>query len=306
MNHVWSKARRCSVIAVIAAIVVLATSRHCPAADDSRQPTSEPVPAGAVSVSVASGRTFVGRIDLQTDGDLLWLRMGDGPIVLRRPIEWDRVVRIHQGSRELSADDARRLAHAEKRSVSKPLLPPPPVPARDWTTAKTWLAAPPSASTSSAAGPTVASLQIDAELGHWTPTVESSGIAVCIHPTSADGTLLPVDGTLAVDLIAQRPLSQGIGSSDGLDRIGRWTQTVRTSDFGPLGADYRFDFQANHPDFDYDLLAHAIVHARLIVPGQGTVEASQAMVRIRPYSSVRDRLQENTGSRFAPIEETNR
>jgi hypothetical protein len=30
------------------------------------------------------------------------------------------------------------------------------------------------------------------------------------------------------------------------------------------------------------------------------------MVRVRPYSSVRDRLQENTGSRFAPIEQTDR
>ena len=52
-------------------------------------------------MSVASGRTFVGEVDPQTDRDLLWLRIGEGPIVVRRPIEWGRVVRVRQGEKEL-------------------------------------------------------------------------------------------------------------------------------------------------------------------------------------------------------------
>jgi hypothetical protein len=269
---------------------------------------------GQITVSVASGRVFNGEVDPQTDRDLLWLRVGDGPIVVRRPIEWGRVVRVRQGEKELSPDELRALAQTSKDATNATLLPAPPVPAEDWTMAKTWLTAPgaapigdranPSAGVVRVGSPQVGSLQIDAELGHWTAGVETSGIVVCIHPTTADGSLMPVDGTLAVDLIGQTPASQGQG--DGLSTLGRWTQAVRVADFGPLGAVYQFPFQAVHPDFDLELRAHGLVHARLIVPGQGTFEASQAMVRLRPYSSVRDRLQQNTGSRFAPIEQTDR
>jgi hypothetical protein len=259
--------------------------------------------AGQITVSVASGRVFIGEVDPQTDRDLLWLRVGDGPIIVRRPIEWGRVVRVRQGEKEMSPGELRTLAHASNDATSATLLPAPPLPAEDWTTAKTWLAAPAHAP-AQVGSPQVSSLQIDAELGHWTAGVETSGIVVCIHPTSTDGMLMPVDGTLAVDLIGQTPASQGQG--DGLSPLGRWTQAVRVADFGPLGAVYQFPFQAVHPDFDLELRAHGLVHARLIVPGQGTFEASQAMVRLRPYSSVRDRLQQHTGSRFAPIEQTDR
>jgi len=267
-----------------------------------------------LTVSVASGRVFNGEVDPQTDRDLLWLRVGDGPIVIRRPIDWERVVRIRQGEKELSPDELRALAHASKDATNAALLPAPPVPAEDWTTARTWLTAPstapagdrtnPSGGAAQIGSPQASSLQIDAELGHWTAGVDPSGIVVCIHPTTADGALLPIDGTLAVDLIGQTPASQGQG--DGLSTLGRWTQAVRVADFGPLGAVYQFPFQAVHPDFDLELRAHGLVHARLSVPGQGTFEASQAMVRLRPYSAVRDRLQQNTGSRFAPIEQTDR
>ena len=304
------KCRRFTVsdsIALIGPLMLLGTLGPNSAAAQVAEPTA----TDPISVSAASGRTFIGQLDPQTDGDLLWLRVSDGPIVVRRPIEWGRVVRVRQGEKELSPDALRDAAKALKSESHENLLPPPPVAASDWTAARTWLTAPNGDQATATGGvaqvgavQTVGSLQIDAELGHWTPGVETSGIVVCIHPTSVNATLLPVDGTLAVDLVGQSPASQGQG--DGLTTLGRWTQTVRRSDFGPLGAEYRFVFQAAHPDFDLELRTHGLVHARLIVPGQGAFEASQAMVRLRPYSSVRDRLQENTGSRFAPIEQTDR
>lgn len=277
----------------------IAVQGHASAAE-----TDGPVAAGQITVSVASGRTFVGELDPRTDHDLLWLRVGKGPIVVRRPIEWERVVRVRQGEKELSADELRTLAQASQETSGPKLLPQPPIPAEDLAAAKTWLTTPGRGSGREQLSPMVGSLQINVELGHWTAGVEPSGIVVCIHPTSADGVLTPVDGTLAIDLIGQRPASQNQG--DGLSPLGRWTQTVRAADFGPLGAVYRFPFQAVHPDFDVELRAHGLVHTRLSVPGQGTFEASAAMVRIRPYSSVRDRLQQTTGSRLAPIEQTDR
>jgi hypothetical protein len=319
MNRIWPVSSEHASIALIVAAILFATEfmaeqlvptlSHAVAAEPSREPTRDPAGADSITVSVASGRHFTGQLDPQTDLDLLWLRVGEGSIVVRRPIEWERIVRVRQGEKELSAEELRFLARASSAEASGRQLPAPPIPAEDGTVEKPWAAAPATPVGSERAinrraADQVRSLQIDVELGHWTASVEPSGIVVCIHPTTADGALTPIDGTLAVDLLGQRPASQGQG--DGLATIGRWTETVRMADFGPLGAEYRLPFQAVHPDFDLELRAHGLVHARLIVPGQGTFETSSAMVRLRPYSSVRDRLQQNTGSRFAPIEQTER
>jgi hypothetical protein len=40
------------------------------------------------------------------------------------------------------------------------------------------------------------------------------------------------------------------------------------------------------------------------VPGQGTFETTESLLRIRPYSAVRDQLQLSTGRRFFPRERT--
>ncbi len=240
MNLHRSNIRRRAPFALIAAIIFSAAAGHCPAADDASAQSSEQLPNGAVTVQVASGRTFVGQIDSQTDAaDLLWLRMGDGADrAAPGRSNGTALCRILQGHNEGSFA-ARSAAESGGSREAFDAKATPTAATRSCTrldeTARTWLVAPRGNrfAASPTAQPTVASLQIDAEVSHWTPTVETSGIALCIHPTSADGTLVPADGTLTVDLIAQRPLSQGIGSSDGLDTIGRWTQTVRfPSDFG--------------------------------------------------------------------------
>ncbi len=256
-----------------------------------------------ITVTLASGRTFVGQIDSQTDQDILWLRVTHGPIVLLRPIEWVRVVRGWQGSKPLTSAElqvaaqslkSERPARAEQTGHE---IPPPPTPAQDIPL----VPAPPRPAVSTAP---VTSLDIDAQLGHWTPTVESSGFAVTIFPTDADGQLTPASGTLDVDLIGQ--LLSGNDTAGDFPSLGHWTIAVSPSDFGPSGAVYHCPFQAVHPDFDYDLRPIGLVHARLTVPGDGVFEASQALVRIRHYSSIRDRNQQTTGDRFFSIEQTGR
>jgi hypothetical protein len=46
----------------------------------------------------------------------------------------------------------------------------------------------------------------------------------------------------------------------------------------------------------------APVHVRLNVPGPGTFEATENLVRIRPYSLLRDAQQQLNGRRFFPTE----
>ncbi len=76
--------------------------------------------------------------------------------------------------------------------------------------------------------------------------------------------------------------------------------------FGPAGAIIKLPFQAPQPDFDLRLGPYGLVHARLSLPGNGSFEASQGMLRIRPYSAVRDQQQQLNGERFFDVESVNR
>ncbi len=263
-----------------------------------------PTPAALVEVAVRSGRTFSGEIDAQTDADVLWLRSSHGSIVLVRPIEWSRVVRASHAGKELSGDELRALAERVKTARPEPAVgpaapvPPPPSPASD-AAALPW-----PVSRESARHPRVASVVVDAQLAHWTPTVESSGLSVRVTPLDSDGQPAAIDGTLEVELIGREPAVNYMAGDFPL--VGRWTFAVRADDLGPSGAVYQCPFQALHPDFDTQLYAHGLVHARLTVPEQGVFEVSQPVVRVRQYSPMRDRLQETTNERFFWLEQTER
>jgi hypothetical protein len=266
---------------------------------------------GEISVTLSSGRTFVGAIDPQTDRELLWLRVTSGPITLRRPIEWNRVERAVRDGVELSAEQLQAGAEHWKSAApsadSHPpqkQIPPPPAPG----TAVQWPPDQKNPSPASAGPAPVAALDIDAALGHWTAGVETSGIAIRIQPIDARGQFAAVDGTLEVELTAEQFGGPTVGDDRGthFPVVARWSQAVQAADFGPSGAEYNLPFQARHPEFDTKLQPHGLVHARLAVPGSGVFDASQGLVRIRPYSALRDRLQEETGDRFFTDERTDR
>jgi hypothetical protein len=84
---------------------------------------------------------------------------------------------------------------------------------------------------------------------------------------------------------------------------GHWAQEVRPEDFGPAGTVYRLRFQAVHPEFSR-VAPRGAVHACLTVPGQGTFQSTAGTAPIRPFSPVRNQLQQITGQRFFPNERT--
>ena len=69
---------------------------------------------------------------------------------------------------------------------------------------------------------------------------------------------------------------------------------------------FKFPFQGVQPEFDLNVGPYGLVHARLSIPGNGSYETSQALVRIRPYSSVRDQSQQINGNRFFDVERVDR
>jgi hypothetical protein len=281
------------------------------------------IPAeGQIRVVLASGRHFTAELDHRTDAATLWLRWGQGTGVILRPIDWDRVVRVEIAGETFSGDVVRQaviLVHRELPLARKP------VSGTGWQAASGTReppAADPAASSMAAGGrPSilprrtavageaataprrVRTLEVEAGLGKWGPNVDADGLVVEVSPLDEQGEILPVQGTVEVELIGQGA-SQSAGGA--FATLGHWVQCVWPEDFGYRGARCRLPFQAVQPEFDFRWAAKAVVHVRLSVPGEGVFEASAAMTRIRPFSEVRDNRQETRGGRFFPNERTTR
>lgn len=142
----------------------------------------------------------------------------------------------------------------------------------------------------------ISSIYLDAYVANWDRDVESDGLIVHLYALAEDGSLATARGSLELQLTAEQ---QGFNTiHQNFTDVGRWSRRARPNDFTGQGAVYRLEFQALHPDFDLELRAQGLLHARLTVPGHGVFEASCAAVRIRPYSPVRDRLEQQKGVRF--------
>ena len=61
-------------------------------------------------------------------------------------------------------------------------------------------------------------------------------------------------------------------------------------------------FQAAHPEHDTTWAPHAIVHVKLVVPGQGVFQDTLDGVRVRQFAPTRDLLERQTGRRFFTVE----
>jgi len=256
-----------------------------------------------VTVEVASGRNFTGWVDPRTDEAELWLRWSRGTMAVLRPIDWERVIEAQVGGDTVSREELFKAVAPKQEivPVGEPVEPPRPKVFRVHAAGSPRARPTHSTPDSGAAMTTrvghrealpVRSLEIDAWVANWDGDVEVDGLVVEVRPLDANGAVVPVHGTLAVNLIGCR--------------LGRWTRLVRPTEFGLPGAKYRFPFQAVHPEFDLELAPYAAVHARLSVPGRGVFETTESDVRVRPYSATRDHLQYTTGQRFFPLERTGR
>jgi hypothetical protein len=254
----------------------------------------------AVTVRLASGRTFTAELDPRTDANRLWLRWQRGKAAVLRPIHWERVVTAEVGGDELSGEALRRMV--ERVRQEDPFREEPPPPARVIVVKASAEREPPEtpAPQRVAQTPRVHSLAIDATVANWDVDVEVDGLLLSVYPLDAAGRVVPARGTLQVDLTGWR--TGVVKRPQPFFNVGRWTRRVKPEDFGAGEATYRLGFGAVHPEFDRKLAPRGALHARLSVPGQGSFEATASSVRIRPYSAVRDELEQATGRRFFPHE----
>jgi hypothetical protein len=265
--------------------------------------------AEPIAVALTSGRIFAGEVDSRTDSAQLWLRLTQPGMEVCRPIAWENIVLAERGNRQLSPAELRAQVDELKSStesaetlgeatVTEELPSPKPSSWNPDLRLSQYIQAARENNTQ------VNSLSIDAHVGQWSRTVQANGIVVHVYPLDCQGRVIPVDGTLDVDLIAQ--VSPGAPLGTSLPRIGRWTVRVTPDQFGPAGAVVKLPFQGVQPEFDVHVGPYGLVHATLNVPGSGSFETSQAMLRIRPYSVVRDEEQQITGTRFFDVERVDR
>ena len=262
-----------------------------------------------ITVDLVSGRRFTAWADPRTDQHRLWLRWKRESASVVRPIEWRRVVQAHVAGERLSGEQLQAVVAEIRKQF--PASPGPIDTVRrismrmvaspvDASIPETIATAPDSPQPP----PSVRSLAIQARLTNWDSDVEMDGLLVEVYPLDADGAPVAVHGTIHFELMGQRYSSPGRG--EPFSRPGTWTRRVRPADFSGGTARYRLPFGQSHPEFDTRVAPHGALHARLCVSGQGVFETTDSLLRIRPYSAVRDRLEQATGRRFFWQERTSR
>lgn len=266
-----------------------------------------------IRVWVESGRDFSGHVDQRTDDDSLWLRLSSTGIEVIRPIKWERITKAEYEGNRLIATELKQLA-AELKSPS----PIETSRSSHIEGNKIVMIGNPDTSTETndvysrdsrpVAGP-VRTVDFDVQIANWDGDVEPDGLLVRVYPLDAVGAVTPVHGTLSVELTVPRRREFGHvphGRGTSVDRIGRWSRSIRDKDLGASAIVLKLPFQAVHPEFDNDVWSHGFVHLRLVVPGHGVFEDSVDGVRVREFAPLRDYMQSLTGRRHFAHERTGR
>jgi hypothetical protein len=156
----------------------------------------------------------------------------------------------------------------------------------------------------------VRSIDVRAVLANWNSGVEMDGLILTVWPLGDEGQILPVSGTLEVELVgmqgdaAQSQYSYFRGNPFPI--LAQWSRALLANNVTPAGAQFKLPFQAIHPEFNTRVGRYGLVQVRLAVPGHGTFASTVNLVRIRPFSPLRDIRQQLHLERFFPHEQLTR
>jgi hypothetical protein len=159
--------------------------------------------------------------------------------------------------------------------------------------------------------PRVAMVAFDAAIANWDADVETDGVLIDVAPVDINRRVVPVSGTVEVELFAPQRRTLDLAPQSGgdtLEVVERWTRAITPADFGPSGVRLRLPFGAITPELQPNWTAwhYGLVHVRLSIPGHGVFEDSRDGVRIKPFAPNRDRLEMKTGQRFLSTENLGR
>jgi hypothetical protein len=261
-----------------------------------------------LAVHVASGRQFRGTLDSTSTSDKLVIRSEQAGITLRRPIRWERVARATVDGSPIEVNALRTMAVSRQpTSTDKP----PVLKKIEMRSEAPIQAAPAEREPLVEELPRVAMVVFDAAIANWDADVETDGVLIDVAPVDINRRLVPVSGTLEVELFAPQRRTLDLAPQSGgdtLELVERWTRAITPDDFGPSGARLRLPFGAITPELQPNWTAwhYGLVHVRLAIPGHGVFEDSRDGVRVKPWAPNRDRLEMKTGQRFLSTENLGR
>lgn len=141
----------------------------------------------------------------------------------------------------------------------------------------------------------VQSLEVRAWPANWDEDAALDGLQLQVVPLNAAGEVVPVAGSLNVQLVARG--FNNYRERDTVKPVERWSRKLETREFTRDGAVVNLEFDRIDPEKDLNLIPVGLLNVELGVSGQKVFRASQAEVWFRPPSYIRDELQLHTGDR---------
>ncbi len=247
-----------------------------------------------IAIELVSAREVHGVLAADSDDDYLWINREEEGVYLSSGFPQSEIVgwRIlgekHEGDLPSTAKEA--------KSPTVTTVKSPAIPSVEEDTPYPQL---------TPAVNRVASLRIYASVANWDADAEADGLEVIVQPVDTLGNVVPVRGQLDFKLLGQRspwdriePTRHGRRLLPRFDRLEDWSRRVHPNQVAADGVVYRLEFRNFHPDRDLSVSVESLLQARLGVAGQGVFEASSGSLFLRPFSPLRDDLQQHTGSRY--------
>lgn len=264
--------------------------------------------AEEVTVQLESGRSYTGNIDPKTDDITLWMRFESyGKIRVLRPIKWQIVTHVEAGGVEISADVFRE--QLGKWISASTMTPPWAALANSRDHAHRLNTHPLDFPSSTAERALTAmdfrqrnmvTVMAGARLAQWDNDAQLDGVEVLVTPLDGSGRVLPVRGTVTLELRAPRAVDREQAPrlhGYSFQTVARSSHQISPGDFGPDGVVVRLHFRQYDPQRDLTWLDSGVLHVRLVVPGSGVFRTSVDDLKIRPFSPLRDFSQRIHGRR---------
>ncbi|QDU90392.1 hypothetical protein Pla175_37960 [Pirellulimonas nuda] len=146
----------------------------------------------------------------------------------------------------------------------------------------------------------VRSLEVLAAPGSWDADPQIDGLRLWVRPRGADGGYTNVAGSLRCELRVEsgdpRTHQRGFAVTE------RWRRELTLDDYGPEGAVVELPYSRLRPEQRSEFPRLGVLSVRMVVPGEGVIDALVTDVPLAAPSFNRDRNQLLTGQRYFPGE----
>ncbi|MDA0807691.1 MAG: hypothetical protein O2945_17370 [Planctomycetota bacterium] len=254
----------------------------------------------SVTAILNDGRQIFGRVAATTNDERLDLVAGSERVQLTAHLNWDQVVAIETGRRQVSVERFRRqLAEFTLPAETSTLVARQPRKILP-------LLHDDSDDSQSPSRKIPRSLQIDARLTSWDKDAQPDGLLLELFVLDETGHPTVVPGQLTATLTGLR--QQITGGQETLNRkpptaqLERWSMPIRVSDFADGRASVKLPFRNLQPDRDLSIASETLLEISYGVSSVGVLKVSQPDVQIRRSSLFRDELFLSTGNRQLPSE----